>query len=104
MGPIAPIAAEDWPFLEVAGSETLWRYLDLAKFSDLLNTSTLYFARPDRFQDPFEGRFSPGNQQGQSESDKIFRSLYKIDQGSQAKYHDLHRTVVFISCLAPQRK
>lgn len=98
VGPVAPIAAEDWPFVVVRGSETLWRYMGLPKFSDLLSTSTLYFARPDRFRDPFEGRFSLGNQQRESESDKIFRSLYRIDDGDQTNYHDIHRTVVFISC------
>ena len=69
MGPIAPIHKEDWPFQDVADHETLWRYLDLCKFEDLLKTSTLYFARSDRFCDPFEGRFSPGNQFQESESE-----------------------------------
>ncbi len=33
----------------------LWRYLDLAKFLSLLESSSLYFTRLDHFQDPFEG-------------------------------------------------
>lgn len=32
----------------------LWRYLDLAKYISLLQTKSLYFARADSFEDPFE--------------------------------------------------
>ena len=99
VGPIAPISREDWPFTVIRDDEVLWRYFDYTKFEDLLRSSTLYFSRPDRFHDPFEGRFSPGNKQTQSESDRIFRSLYSISTSPDSeKYHDIHRTVVFISC------
>jgi len=100
VGPIAPIFAEDWPYRDVAPYETLWRYLDLSKFEDLLVTSTLYFSRPDRFKDPFEGRFTHGNDTGPSESDRIFRQLYRFqgDHKELSSYHDTHRMVVFISC------
>ena len=33
----------------------LWRYMDLAKFLSLLESSSLFFTRLDHFQDPFEG-------------------------------------------------
>ena len=33
----------------------IWRYLDLDKFESLLNTSSLFFCRTDKFSDPFEG-------------------------------------------------
>jgi hypothetical protein len=100
VGPIAPIHKEDWPFHDVADHETLWRYLDFFKFEDLLRTSTLYFARPDSFLDPFEGRFSRGNQSQESKSEQIFRSLYHFGsyQKESAAYHEVHRKVVFISC------
>jgi len=100
VGPIAPIFAEDWPYRHAANTETLWRYLDFSKFEDLLVTSTLYFSRPDRFKDPFEGRFTQGNQSRPSQSDRIFRQLYRFqeDQGTTSTYHDIHRKVVFISC------
>jgi len=29
LGPISPIAAEDWPFQIVPDSKILWRYMDL---------------------------------------------------------------------------
>jgi len=32
----------------------LWRYMDLTKFLSMIQTSSLYFARPDTFGDPFE--------------------------------------------------
>lgn len=100
VGPIATIYQEDWPFQVIADDEILWRYIDRRKFEDLLSTSTLYFARPDRFTDPFEGRFSPGNAAGLSRSEQVFRSLYKIaDPASEATdYIEIHRSVVFISC------
>lgn len=33
----------------------VWRFLDMAKFIDLLRTRSLYFCRGDRFDDPYEG-------------------------------------------------
>lgn len=39
----------------VKPSTTLWRYMDLAKFLQLLEGSALFFSRADMFDDPFEG-------------------------------------------------
>jgi hypothetical protein len=55
VGPIAAIAADGWPYQSIADSEILWRYMELPKFENLLNTATLYFARPDRFSDSVRG-------------------------------------------------
>lgn len=33
----------------------LWRYMDLSKYLDLIQSRTLYFSRIDRLGDPFEG-------------------------------------------------
>jgi hypothetical protein len=52
--------------------------MDVSKFDDLIKGSVLYFSRPDRFEDPFEGRFSPGNREIASNSEEIFQRLYKI--------------------------
>ncbi|MCI0708028.1 MAG: hypothetical protein L0Y80_11160 [Ignavibacteriae bacterium] len=38
--------------------QQVWRYLNLAKFLHLIQTSKLYFARVDRLGDPFEGSIS----------------------------------------------
>jgi hypothetical protein len=73
--------------------------MELPKFEDLLKTSTLYFARSDQFEDPFEGRESPGNASKLSKSDEIFRSLYKIQKPETWKdSQETIRRVVFISC------
>jgi hypothetical protein len=99
VGPIAPIYTQDWPYQAVADSETLWRYMELPKFEDLLKTSTLYFARADQFHDPFEGRESPGNAEKLSKSEEIFRNLYKIQTPENWKdSQETLRQVVFISC------
>lgn len=37
----------------------IWRYLDFAKYIDMLNTRALYFARVHQFSDPFEGSYLP---------------------------------------------
>lgn len=36
-------------------SATVWRYMDIDKFTDLVTSRTLYLARADRFSDKFEG-------------------------------------------------
>ncbi len=35
----------------------IWRYMDFTKFVSLLSTSSLFLARADTFEDPFEGRY-----------------------------------------------
>lgn len=36
-------------------NQKIWRYVDLTKFLDLLNSKSLYFTRLDKFDDIFEG-------------------------------------------------
>lgn len=100
IGPTAPISANDLPWKDIPHSEVLWRYMDLRKFKDLLQSSALYFARGDRFTDPFEGRFSSGNREKMSPSDQALRSIYKInDSLSDAERRaDLTRKLCFVSC------
>lgn len=43
---------------DISESSTLWRYMDLSKFLDILINKKLVFPRYDMFEDPFEG-FSP---------------------------------------------
>src|SRR5260370_1951380 len=69
VGPRAQVDPRDWPYGILNSSETLWRYMDLWKFEDMLAKAALYFARQDRFIDPFEGRFSGGNSTEFSPSD-----------------------------------
>jgi hypothetical protein len=43
-------------YQEPSPLDSLWRYLDLAKYISILDQSALYFCRADRFvDDPFEG-------------------------------------------------
>lgn len=42
-------------FSEPSGDEKLWRYLDLAKYLNMLTTGTMWFSRTDQLGDPFEG-------------------------------------------------
>jgi hypothetical protein len=41
--------------------QRLWRYMDLAKFLSIVQTSALFFARGDSFEDPFEGSYPQQN-------------------------------------------
>jgi hypothetical protein len=47
---------------DVDGELRVWRYMDFAKFADLLLTSRLWFNRIDRYEDPLEGTLPPGFQ------------------------------------------
>lgn len=39
----------------------VWRYMDFTKLVSLLDSRALYFARPDKFNDPFEGSYPKTN-------------------------------------------
>ncbi len=39
----------------------LWRYVDLARFADLLQTRELHMARADQMVDAWEGSYSEAN-------------------------------------------
>jgi hypothetical protein len=53
---ITQSAVQPKVYREPKSTDTLWRYLDLAKFISLLDSSALYFCRADNFpNDPFEG-------------------------------------------------
>ena len=100
VGPAAPIDPHDWPYSEIPPSEVMWRYMDFWKFEDFLRTSALYFSRPDRFTDPFEGRFSPGNASKMSPSDAAFYAAYRIRRSPDESEagQEVMRHCVFISC------
>ncbi|MEO9307475.1 MAG: DUF2971 domain-containing protein [Nitrososphaera sp.] len=36
----------------------IWRFIDFTKFVDILESSSLYFSRPDLLGDPFEGTYA----------------------------------------------
>ena len=41
----------------MSSTETIWRYMSLAKFIDLLSTASVYCCRADRFEDSTEGEW-----------------------------------------------
>ncbi|MDT8837801.1 hypothetical protein ParKJ_10290 [Paraburkholderia fungorum] len=71
----------------------LWRYLDMAKFLDLLQNNTLYFCRGDRFADKYEGAFT------ESIKHAIEEAFHKnqIDM-SVAEFKNQLRQRVFVNC------
>jgi hypothetical protein len=100
VGPPVPIHPEDWPYGELHPSEQLWKYMDSWKFEDLCRSSALYFSRPDKFTDPFEGRFSWANSTKMSASDGAFHATYRIaPTGKELEAsQEIMRQCVFISC------
>jgi len=100
VGLVVPIDPKDWPYGELHPSEILWRYMDIRKFEDLLARSALYFSRPDKFTDPFEGRLSAANATTMSPSDAAFYAAYHIEYPTaEAKQtQEIMRHCVFISC------
>jgi hypothetical protein len=60
-----PTEGQLWPpyprIEEPPDDARVWRYLDLPKFIDLLNTSTLYLSRIAVLGDPFEGSYPRAN-------------------------------------------
>ncbi|MFM5845328.1 hypothetical protein ACET69_00920 [Aeromonas veronii] len=57
------MAAEQHPCFEAPENlETkIWRYMDFTKFMSLLDTSSLFLSRVDKFDDPYEGATSHFN-------------------------------------------
>lgn len=53
----------------------LWRYMDLAKFLQLLEGKALFFARADKFDDPFEG--ASGLASRQREWDEFYLASFR---------------------------
>lgn len=79
---------------EPANQETVWRYMDLPKFINLLQTKSIYFHRSDKFSDPFEGS-----------TPKALVDLRQESYGSSDKYLNIHskfieevRKFTFVSC------
>ena len=50
-----------WEGVTPSGNEKIWRYLDFAKFINILDKKSLFFSRVDKLGDPFEGSFPKAN-------------------------------------------
>jgi hypothetical protein len=75
-------------FQQPEDSAILWRYVDLARYTDLLLKRQLFFSRADKFEDPFEGRLSKAVND---------RSLKNLQQNEEIKHQNEKRTEVTIS-------
>src|SRR4051812_18623807 len=45
-------------FEQIDDASLLWRYQDLPRYLDLLLKKQLFFSRADRFEDPYEGKYT----------------------------------------------
>ncbi len=75
----------------------IWRYLDFAKFVSLINDRAVFFARADRFKDPFEGSYCKNVTEVRTE-------YYRLDEESSpfligaSEYARAMRSHTLISC------
>jgi hypothetical protein len=71
----------------------LWRYFKFEHFCDLINTSTLYFSRADKFEDKNEGITTDGTYR------EIQNQLnYPVLANAMTLFIDTMRNYMFVSC------
>jgi hypothetical protein len=75
-------------FEQPGNSAILWRYVDLARYADLLLKKQLFFSRADRFEDPFEGKINKTS---------INQSSTDINKTERVKRQNEKRTEITIS-------
>src|ERR1041385_3061317 len=70
-------------------STVIWRYMDFAKFVDLLETNCLYFNRTDNFKDSFEGTIPEFNLKKiwleKFKNPRMYDALIKVFAGIRAQ-------------------
>ncbi len=88
---------ENHPSLTEPEEDTvIWRYLDIAKFIHLLNSSSLFFTRLTRFSDPYEGHMTKGTL---NELLKIPKSFPKDEREEREK--TIRQNVNFFTNMRP---
>lgn len=75
----------------------VWRYMDLSKFLSLLETSSLYFTRSDKFIDPYEGSIPKLN------TDSISNVFSEFDNSNEMRNElinlfNVTRKMTLINC------
>ena len=83
--------------------EIIWRYLDFAKFVDLLDRKALFFARGDSFHDPFEGSWTKKNFDSMTKAfkDSMPKAFKDLDDTGVIQVRDFFkrmRKYTFLSC------
>lgn len=73
--------------------DVLWRYLDAARFLDLVHNRRLFFVRGDQFEDKFEGAFTDSIK-------KAIEAFYKENEikFSYEEFKTKLRERVFLNC------
>jgi hypothetical protein len=79
----------------------IWRYMDFTKYVAMLETTALYFARADRFEDPFEGASTKANRaarptwySGEDWKDGVGENVQKF----LPKFYEASRKWTYINC------
>jgi hypothetical protein len=73
----------------------IWRYMDLAKYLDMLETSSLYFSRSDQLNDPYEGSLSMSSLEIYKEQLKHYPP--EVGDAFQ-NFRNLAKGWIFINC------
>lgn len=73
--------------------------MDFTKFVSMLNTNSLFFVRPDKFRDPFEGVYSNGNKTLRKSvyTDIEEQELLKISETLDT-FNKFQRKFIMINC------
>ena len=73
----------------------IWRYLDLPKLLDFLETRSLYFARADTFDDPYEGTWTESDVVARERAFKEMPAEYK-SKVDPARYRQLIESMTLL--------
>ncbi len=87
----------------------LGRYIDLTKFVSMISTSTIFFSRADKFEDPYEGRLNKHSVSAMQEweqhlSETFYKESYADETERNAKvekdvkFYEAYREITTISC------
>jgi len=102
----------DHPFFPPpeGGDATIWRYMDLAKFLSILDTSSLYFVRMNRLAeiDPYEGYYPTENLTfedfdrrvfafGREKDPNLVHEMFERDKKSRTEFMKVNQTLVFVN-------
>lgn len=79
----------------LSDDDSLWRYVDLARYADLLQTSELHMARADTMEDAWEGSFSEVNVQMRPE---IYKENWPMMASTMPQMYAWARRHVYMSC------
>lgn len=78
-------------------NEKLWRYLGFERYVELISKSTLWFARADQFEDPFEGSVTPLNLK-MRENSATRRGSFSKPFSTRPRDAESYRRINFASC------